>query len=93
MKEWHSKYNSFYDVWWEENKDQIIPFGLENLSPEVKASHTEEELIMSIKEMYREWVIDRYFWLKNYTETHKGDLDEHSKERINKFCEMVFKEL
>ena len=93
MKEWHKKYNWFYEKWWKDNKDQIIPGFLENLTPEDKASKSEEEWVEWIKEKYRECVIDQCFWLENYTETHKGDLEESLKEGISKVCEMMWKDI
>ena len=44
MKEWYKEYDWFYEKWWKENKDEIIPEFLEKLTPEDKASHSEEEV-------------------------------------------------
>ena len=91
MKEWHKKYNWFYERWWKENKDEMIPFGLEHLPPEVKASYSEEELIEGIKEMYRECIIDQCFCLKHYRETHKEEWDKEFQESLPRIYDMLAK--
>ena len=76
MKEWYKEYDWFYEGWWKENKDEIIPEFLEKLTPEDKASHSEEEWVEWIKDKYREIVIEQCFGLEHYRETHKEEFQE-----------------
>ena len=93
MKEWYKEYDWFYEKWWKENKDEIIPEFLEKLTPEDKASHSEEEWVEWIKEKYRECVIEQCFGLEHYRETHREEWEKEFQENKSKIGEMLYTHL
>ena len=89
MKEWYKEYDWFYEKWWKENKDEIIPEFLEKLTSEDKTSHSEEEWVEWIKDKYREIVIDQGFRWKHY----KKEWDKEFQEIKPEICEMLYKHI